>query len=378
MTDNCYFISSINEISKKEWESCSGQINPFTSYDFFYALEKSGSSSEETGWKPSHYIQKNSKNEIEVICPLFIKSHSYGEYIFDHVWADAYHKYGLKYYPKLQSAIPFTPVTGKRFLVKRNNIPKNYYNKIIENIITLSSKLEISSIHFNFLTKEEINNTSINNIMLRKGIQFHWENQNFKDFNDFLAKLTSRKRKLINKERKCLIDNNLEVEILTGNTIRNNHWDFFYKCYLNTTSKKWGAKYLNREFFRIIGELMPHKIVLILAKNEKNYIAGALNFIDNESLYGRLWGSTEHIPYLHFEICYYQAIDFAIKNNLKKIEAGAQGNHKIQRGYLPKETYSLHWIKNINFKDAINSFLNEEIRIIENQKKHLRKFTPFK
>ena len=377
--NNFRFLSSIEDISSGEWNSCAGLNHPFTRYEFLYALEKSKSATISTGWQPFHYVDLNQKNEIIAICPLYIKSHSFGEYIFDHAWADAYHRYGLEYYPKLQSAVPFTPVSGKRILIRKellNN--KSMQSRIIDNIISKASTMNVSSVHFNFLEKIENTEFKKNNLMLRKGIQFHWQNENYSTFEEFLSTLSSRKRKLIKKERMSLNNHNLKVEILTGDQINRFHWDFFYQCYLNTTNKKWGSSYLTKDFFYLIGEKLSSKILLIFAKHNDEYVAGALNFISDTHLYGRLWGSVSYIPFLHFELCYYQAIEYVINNKLKIVEAGAQGSHKLQRGYMPKETYSLHWIKNNSFKDAINKYLDEETKLIEIQKKDLEEFAPYK
>ena len=378
-SDKYLFIKSIEEVSKKEWNDCAGLDHPFTRYEFIYALEKSGSAVNSTGWQPFHYIELNDDKKIIAICPLYIKSHSFGEYIFDHAWAEAYHRFGLKYYPKLQSAIPFTPVTGERIIVHKNIKKKNgMKNQIIKNIINKAKNLNVSSLHFNFLKQPKYLNINNNKLLLRKGIQFHWKNNNYKSFNEFLETLSSRKRKVIKKERSCIKYHNLKVKLLNGDAIKNIHWDFFYECYLVTTEKKWGSPYLTKKFFQEIGKNLSSKIILIIAYQDNQMIASALNFISNSHLYGRLWGAIKYIPYLHFELCYYQAIDYAIKNKIKVVEAGAQGSHKLQRGYLPKETYSLHWIKNNNFKNAINNYLDEELKLIKKEKKDLEEFAPYK
>ena len=313
------------------------------------------------------------------ICPLYIKSHSFGEYIFDHSWAEAYEKYGLKYYPKLQSAVPFTPVTGERIIINRNiNNKKKIINNVIKNIINKAERLNISSIHFNFLKKNNDLFENNNELLLRQGIQFHWKNNNYNSFDEFLNNLSSRKRKIIKKERLYIQERNIKINLLRGEDIKKKHWDFFYECYLNTTTKKWGYTYLTKEFFIEIGKNLSSKILLIIALEENKMIASALNFISNTHLYGRLWGAIKKIPYLHFEICYYQAIEYAIINNLKTVEAGAQGSHKLQRGYMPEKTWSLHWIKDKKFKSAISEYLDNEIIILNKQKKDLEQFTPFK
>ena len=379
ISGNFFFIDSINKVSLAQWNECVGLDHPFTRFEFLSALENSQSANIKSGWSPCHYIEKNENKKIIAICPLYIKTHSFGEYIFDHTWADAYHRHGLNYYPKLQSSIPFTPVTGERIII--SDIIKNKNDKkieIIDRIINKAIEINVSSVHFNFINDSDKIKKLNKNLLLRKGIQFHWKNNNYKNFEDFLNTLSSRKRKVIKKERLCLKDNNLKVEKLTGNQIKKIHWDFFFECYTNTTGRKWGSKYLTKDFFYDIGKNFSNKILLFVAYNDKKMVASAINFLSSNHLYGRLWGSLYDIPYLHFELCYYQAIDYAIKNNIKVVEAGAQGEHKIQRGYMPENTWSLHWIKDQKFSGAINQFLDEEIKLINKHKKNLKEFSPFK
>ena len=374
-----FFIDSINDINLEEWNSCVGLDHPFTRFEFIAALENSQSASIKTGWKPCHYIEKDENEKIIAVCPLYIKNHSFGEYIFDHAWADAYHRHGLNYYPKLQSAIPFTPVTGERIII--SDLVKNKSNKkreVIEKIISKAKTLNVSSVHFNFVTNFSDNIKVNNDLLSRKGIQFHWKNNNYNNFEEFLRTLSSRKRKVIKKERLCLTNNNLFVKRLTGNKIKNEHWDFFYECYLNTTGRKWGSTYLTKDFFYKIGENFSDKILLFIAYNDDKMIASAINFLSSSHLYGRLWGSLYDIPYLHFELCYYQAIDYAIENKINTVEAGAQGEHKLQRGYMPEETWSLHWIKDKEFSKAINQYLDQESQLMNKQKKNMEELTPFK
>ena len=378
-TENFFFAKNIAVVSKDDWNDCVGLDHPFTRFEFFQALEKSESAVNSTGWQPFHYIQLNNKKKIVAVCPLYIKSHSFGEYIFDHAWAEAYNQYGLNYYPKLQSAIPFTPVTGERILIHKSiKNKKKFKNKVIKNIINKAKELDVSSLHFNFLKKPEYLNEKNNELLLRQGIQFHWKNANYKSFNEFLKTLSSRKRKVIKKERLCLKNNNLKVQLLRGNKIKKEHWDFFYKCYLNTAEKKWGSSYLTKEFFLEIGKNLSSKILLIIAYQHDQMIASALNFTSSSHLYGRIWGAIKKIPYLHFELCYYQAIEYSINHKLKIVEAGAQGTHKLQRGYMPQKTWSLHWIKNEKFKKAISHYLNEEIILMNKEKKDLEQFAPFR
>ena len=378
-SDNFFFADSINDISLDQWNDCVGLDHPFTRFEFLSALENSQSANTKSGWKPFHYVEKNENQKIIAVCPLYIKTHSFGEYIFDHAWAEAYHKHGLNYYPKLQSAIPFTPVTGKRIIISK--LVENKTNKIVEiinRIIKKAEEINVSSIHFNFIENSSKIKKSNLNLLSRKGIQFHWKNNNYNTFEDFLKTLSSRKRKVIKKERLCLKNNNLIVKKMTGSQIRNEHWDFFYKCYLNTTGRKWGSTYLTKNFFYEIGKNFSDKIILFIAYHEENMVASAINFISSSHLYGRLWGSLYDIPYLHFELCYYQAIEYAIDNKIKIVEAGAQGEHKLQRGYMPEDTWSLHWIKDQQFSKAINQYLDDELRLMNKQKKNLEEFGPFK
>jgi len=373
-----FFINSLKKIKKEDWNACVDDDHPFIQYEFLFALEESESACSQTGWKPYHYIEYNDVNEIIAICPLYIKSHSYGEYIFDHAWADAYHRHGLNYYPKLQSAIPFTPVTGERiFISKKIKNKKDKIKSIINNIIREAKKLNVSSAHFNFI-KNPNEWDAEEPIMIREGIQFHWENNNYKSFDDFLSTLSSRKRKQIKKERECLKNNNLKVKLLSGDDLQKEDLEFFYKCYLDTTGRKWGSTYLKKEFFMNILSNFKSKILLMIAYQNETKVASALNFFSKTHLYGRLWGSKYEVPFLHFELCYYQAIEYAIRNNIKVVEAGAQGEHKLQRGYVPTKTWSAHWIKDQEFSKAIQNFLDNESQLIDNQKERLDDFLPFK
>jgi len=373
-----FFVDSLKKIKKEDWNNCVSSDHPFIQYEFLFALEESKSACTQTGWKPHHYIEYNENSEIIAICPLYLKNHSYGEYIFDHAWADAYHRHGLNYYPKLQSAIPFTPVTGDRiFINKEIKNKKNKKKEIVNNIIKEAKRLNVSSAHFNFI-KNPNEWDAEETIMIREGIQFHWQNNNYKSFDDFLSTLSSRKRKQIKKERQCLINNNIEVKLLNGEDLQKEDFDFFYDCYLDTTGRKWGSTYLKKEFFINIQSNFKEKILLIIAFQDDKKIASALNFLSKTHLYGRLWGSKFEVPYLHFELCYYQAIDYAIKNKIKYVEAGAQGEHKLSRGYLPQKTWSAHWIKEKEFSNAINQFLDEETKMINYHKEDLEALGPYK
>ncbi len=372
-----FFCSSLSNIKSSDWNECVGNDHPFLQYEFLYALEKSNSANTKTGWQPYHYIEQEN-NKIIALSPLYIKNHSFGEYIFDHSWADAYHRYGINYYPKLQSAIPFTPVTGDRIVLNKSvKDKKGKQVQVINNMIEEAKKINVSSLHFNFVN-DASNWNEIDNIMIRSGIQFHWNNNEYNNFNEFLNDLSSRKRKIIRRERQCIENNNLTVKLLNGDDIKEEHINFFYDCYLDTTGRKWGSTYLTKEFFFEILHNFRNKILLVMAYQEDKMVASAINFLSKTHLYGRLWGSKYEVPFLHFELCYYQAIEYAIQNKIQIVEAGAQGEHKLQRGYAPTKTWSAHWIKDQEFSKAIQIFLDNESQLIDNQKEKLEDYLPFK
>ena len=361
-------ISKLKEVEPNQWDRLNPLNHPFTSFDFLNSLEISGSVSPKTGWHPKHIIVKDTNNMIIGACPNFLKTHSYGEYIFDHAWANAFENAGGQYYPKLISAIPFTPATGPRILIEENHPD---YNEIFELIINtfeaIVQKNNLSSAHINFITDDFNIKLNKDNWIQRKGIQFHWYNKNYKDFDDFLSTLKSSKRKAIKKERRSINQHNLTIQKITGDDLDVEMWNSFYEFYLTTVDKKWGGAYLNREFFHLINCKMKDKILLIIAKQNDKIIAGALNFIGQNTLYGRNWGAIVDIPFLHFELCYYQAIEYAINHKIGKVEAGAQGNHKIQRGYLASPIYSRHFIQNKSFSEAIRKFVQLEEKEIDRQ-----------
>ena len=381
------FINDINLIEKKQWDLCAcpeafkGEkiIAPFTSYNFISALENSGSVGKGTGWHSCHLVVKIEK-EIIAVMPLYLKGHSQGEYIFDHNWAQAYNNFGGNYYPKIQSAVPFTPATGRRFLTK-NGFEKQGRDALERGIINLALNNKLSSAHITFCTSFEAKKVSDNNFLKRKTLQYHWENKGFSNFEDFLNSLSSRKRKTIKKERKIatsLFKDNDGIFSFTGSQLRDKHWDSFWKFYQDTGNRKWGIPYLTRDFFQIINESMPENIILFLAIENNTPIAGALNFIGADTLYGRYWGCSKYHSCLHYELCYYQAIDYALKNRIKKVEAGAQGEHKISRGYLPSFVYSLHWFSNKSFASAISEYLDKEEKVINQEYDVLMKTSPYK
>ena len=381
------FINDINLIEKKQWDLCAcpevfkGEkiIDPFTTYNFISALENSGSVGKGTGWHSCHLVVKIEK-EIIAVMPLYLKGHSQGEYIFDHNWAQAYNNFGGNYYPKIQSAVPFTPATGRRFLTKQG-FEKQGRDALERGIINLALNNKLSSAHITFCTSFEAKKVSDNNFLKRKTLQYHWENKGFSNFEDFLNSLSSRKRKTIKKERKIatsLFKDNDGIFSFTGSQLRDKHWDSFWKFYQDTGNRKWGIPYLTRDFFQIINECMPENILLFLAIENNTPIAGALNFIGADTLYGRYWGCSKYHSCLHYELCYYQAIDYALKNRIKKVEAGAQGEHKISRGYLPSFVYSLHWFSNKSFASAISEYLDKEEKVINQEYNVLMKTSPYK
>ena len=381
------FINDINLIEKKQWDLCAcpevfkGKkiIDPFTTYNFISALENSGSVGKGTGWHSCHLVVKIEK-EIIAVMPLYLKGHSQGEYIFDHNWAQAYNNFGGNYYPKIQSAVPFTPATGRRFLTKKG-FEKQGRDALERGIINLALNNKLSSAHITFCTSFEAKKVSDNNFLKRKTLQYHWENKGFSNFEDFLNSLSSRKRKTIKKERKIatsLFKDNDGIFSFTGSQLRDKHWDSFWKFYQDTGNRKWGIPYLTRDFFQIINECMPENILLFLAIENNTPIAGALNFIGADTLYGRYWGCSKYHSCLHYELCYYQAIDYALKNRIKKVEAGAQGEHKISRGYLPSFVYSLHWFSNKSFGNAISAYLDKEEKVINQEYDILMKTSPYK
>lgn len=369
-------ISNINEVSQKDWDKCatfSSGLNPFCSYGFLSALEESGCVSVATGWLPQHVILEDGGKVIGVM-PMYLKSHSKGEYVFDHAWANAYYQAGGEYYPKLQCSVPFSPVTGPRLLVQ-DDITKKL---LLEAAIAHARQCGVSSLHFTFVEKNEIELMTLYGLLHRTDQQFHWINNEYTNFDHFLSALSSRKRKNIQKERRCLAENDIEIELLRGSDIQEHHWDEYFEFYMDTADRKWGRAYLNRDFFSLLCQSISENILLIMAKRKGKYIAGALNLIGPDILYGRYWGFTEYYKFLHFEVCYYQAIDYAIREKLSKIEAGAQGDHKIARGYVPVMTNSTHWIANPSFKEAIEKYLVQERKAVGRDIKFLSDFAPFK
>jgi len=375
-------VERLADVDRAAWEACAGGDNPFISYDFLNSLEISRSVGQGTGWAPRHLLVREGTGQILACMPLYLKGNSHGEYIFDWAWAEAFERAGGQYYPKLLSAVPFTPVTAPKLLIA-DAVPQalrsTLHHHIAQTLVQLCKQAHLSSIHVNFVSQDEAKGLDEFGFLHRLGIQFHWPNDNYATFDDFLGRLTSRKRKAIKKERRqALEDGAITLERLSGSDIRPKHWDALYRFYLDTGAKKWGQAYLNREFFDLIGATMADRIVLVMAKRGETYIAGALNLIGTEALYGRYWGCSEDVRYLHFEVCYYQAIEIAIERGLKRVEAGAQGEHKIARGYLPTLTHSAHFIADAGFREAISDFLDKERQGVKNQKRALLEESPYR
>ncbi len=361
-------ISSISEITPEKWDACAGTNNPFVSHAFLSALEDSGSANEEMGWIPRHIIVETPDGRVEACAPIYIKTHSYGEYVFDWGWADAYERAGGRYYPKLQCAVPFSPVPGPRLLVdtRLGLASQDELKRILLSGITrVADQLKVSSAHITFCDEPEWQLGGDLGYLKRIGQQFHWHNQGYKTFDDFLATLISRKRKAIKKERRQLAELGLDIRAIPGDEMTEQYWDAFYQFYLATTDKKWGQNYLQRDFFSLLGERIPGAVVMIMAFDGDKPVGGALNLKGSDCLYGRNWGSLESHKFLHFECCYYRAIDYAIEHGLARVEAGAQGPHKIQRGYLPVPTYSLHYIRDPGFENAVENFVTQERAQVE-------------
>jgi predicted N-acyltransferase len=353
----------IREIGREAWDACAAtpeyQDNPFISFDFLDMLEESGCAVERTGWGPRHISVEDEAGHVAAVMPLYLKSHSQGEYIFDGAWADAYERAGGAYYPKLQCASPFSPVTGPRLIV-REDVDRDAARKVLlGGALTVCDRFGASSLHVTFPNESDWTFMGEQGLLQRQNQQYHWRNAGYATFEDFLAALSSGRRKTIRRERRDA-QAGLEIVGLTGSALTEEHWDAFFAFYMDTGSRKWGRPYLNRTFFSLLGERMADRIVLILARRGGAWIAGALNFVGGEALYGRQWGALERIPFLHFELCYYQAIDWAIAHGLKRVEAGAQGEHKIFRGYLPSPVYSAHFIADPRLREPVARYLAEE------------------
>ena len=374
-------ITGLSQVSPDAWNRLANPpalpYDPFLSWEFLEALESSGAARPETGWSPCHILVEGPGDEVLAAMPLYAKTHSQGEFVFDHSWADAYERAGGQYFPKLLSAVPFTPVTGRRFLLNPGPDQERLQNALLSAALQIAAQNDFSSLHINFIEPEFAEQMGATGLLIRTDQQFHWHNDDYSNFDEFLGALSSAKRKNLRKER-AKAQAGLAFKHLTGDAITEDHWDAFFEFYMDTGSRKWGYPYLNRETFSILGERLADKILLILAYEDDTPIAGALNLIGSDTLYGRYWGCTEPRPFLHFETCYYQAIDYAIEHGLAAVEAGAQGGHKLARGYAPVTTYSAHWIAHKGLREAIDHYLERERQAVEHESAYLQKRTPFK
>jgi uncharacterized protein len=397
-------VPSVGDILPAEWDACANApsagiggldtlispgsagnsctdlkppYNPFVSHAFFLAAELSGSAIARTGWQPRHLVAKLG-GQIAGIVPCYLKSHSQGEYVFDRGWADAFERAGGRYYPKLQASVPFTPATGPRLLIRDGVDREAVGGALASGLVALCGLSKASSAHVTFAREAEWRFLATQGFLQRTDQQFHWHNQGFASFDDFLATMNSRHRKAIKRERRDAVAAGITIHRLTGRDITEDAWDAFYDFYMETGSRKWGRPYLTRKFFSLVGETMSNDVLLVMAKRDGRWIAGAINFIGSDTLFGRNWGAIEHHPFLHFEVCYYQAIDFAIQRGLKTVEAGAQGEHKIARGYLPQTTYSAHYIADPDLRRAIADYLKRERAYVAEAGRELAEAAPFR
>jgi len=364
---------SVGDFDAAEWNALGGERNPFVSHEFLSAMEDSGSVGEGTGWDPAPTVVTDTQGRLRAALPSYAKGHSQGEYVFDHSWADAWHRAGGRYYPKLQIAAPFTPASGPRLLLSDPALAGH----LLKGAETVCQQNGLSSAHATFIEEEQVALFENAGWLIRNDIQFHWLNRDYERFDDFLAELASRKRKNLRKER-AAAQEGLRIERLCGDDIKPHHWDAFWIFYQDTGARKWGTPYLTRAAFDLLGERMGEKIVLILAFDRDEPVAGALNFIGRDALYGRYWGCTRDIRFLHFELCYYQAIDIAIELGLPRVEAGAQGGHKLARGYEPVKTWSAHWLADPGFRAAVADFLEREREGVASDQLFLGDRTPFR
>jgi len=376
--------SSLASVEPAAWDACANagrdpaeRFNPFVSHAFLSALERSGSVGARSGWTPAHALIEDRAGRLAAAAPAYVKTHSLGEYVFDQAFAEAYRRAGGRYYPKIQVSVPFTPVTGSRLLLEKD-APEAARAALIGALRALCRSCGASSLHFTFATELEASALAEEGFLLRAGEQFHFINQGYRDFDDFLDALASRKRKTIKRERREALGADLTIELLTGSDIAQRHWDAFFAFYIHTGARKWGRPYLTRAFFDEIGGTMPERILLIMVRKGVDYIAGALNLLGDDAIYGRHWGALEERPFLHFEVCYHQAIDYAIRHGFKRVEAGAQGEHKLARGYRPVTTHSAHEFADPRLRAAVADYLTRERDAVAAMIKDYEEALPFR
>ncbi|MGC2855748.1 GNAT family N-acetyltransferase [Novispirillum sp. DQ9] len=368
----------IAAFTASEWDACAGADNPFVSHAFLSALEDSRSACAAAGWAPQHLGLREASGRLLACAPLYLKSHSYGEYVFDWSWARAYEQAGGRYYPKLQCAVPFTPVTGPRLLVPPGPDAESLRRTLAAGMVQVARRHGVSSLHVTFPTQDEAEVLAGQGFLTRIGTQYHWRNQGYASFDDFLATLSSRKRKAIRKERERANGQGVTFRTLSGADIKPAHWDAFFRFYMATADRKWGNPYLEREFFTLLGERLGDRVVLVLGEADGRPVCGALNLRGGDALYGRNWGALGDFRFLHFEACYYRAIDHAIAHGLTWVEAGAQGEHKVSRGYLPRATWSAHWIADPGFRAAVDRFLVDERALVEQDMDAVAEMGPYR
>jgi predicted N-acyltransferase len=372
-------IDRLAEVDASSWNALAGDNNPFVRYEFLDSLERTGCVGADSGWRPQHLLAHGGTGNQELLgaAPLYLKFHSYGEYVFDWAWADAYARAGLEYYPKLVSAVPFTPVTGPRLLTAANREPAATA-ALAAAANALAERLDASSVHWLFTTDADTAMLEDRGLMRRVGNQFHWQNDGYRDFDDFLGTMSAAKRKKIRRERRRVTEAGVQLEVRAGAELEEQHWDAFYRFYLSTVRNHGAIAYLNREFFSEIGQRMPERIVMTLALHAGRYVAAALNLLGRDTLYGRYWGALEDFHSLHFETCYYRAIEHCIEHGLARFEAGAQGEHKLSRGFLPTPTYSAHWLRHPQFAHAVADYLARERTGMAHYAEELTSHSPFK
>jgi len=371
-------VASLGAVEAAAWDLCAGAANPFVSHAFLTLLEETGCVSRKSGWLPQHALLEDSAGRLLAAAPAYLKSHSYGEYVFDHGWADAYERAGGSYYPKLLIAVPFTPVPGPRILAPAGPSQRRHRLALLSGLVEVARELEVSGFHINFPDEDEAALLGEAGLSIRHGCQYHWFNRGYASFDDFLAALTSRKRKQIRKEREQVRAAGFDMRAVTGGEMKPSEWDAFFKFYVDTYDRKWGYPYLTRDFFGRLGSELGDRVVMMLAAKDGQTVAGALNLRGADALFGRNWGAAGDFPFLHFEACYYQAIDYAIAHKLARVEAGTQGPHKVQRGYEPVRTYSAHWIADKRFRNAIDHFLERERQGIAEEIAMMAAHTPFR
>ena len=369
-------ITTISSISEEQWSKLQANGNPFLAYPFLSALENHDCLSK-WGWQ-TQFVCLYAKDDLIAAIPMYLKDNSYGEFVFDSAWADAYARSGLRYYPKLVAAVPYTPATGARLLIHQDNTDASLRTELVNAALSHAEELNVSSLHYLFTNETDTQELERSGLLRRTGCQFHWQNNTYVDFDDFLSTLSSKKRKQIRKERRDVQASGLEIELLHGTETQPHHWDVFYNFYASTFARKSGYATLTREFFEALSKDMPEQVILVLAKHDGEYVAGTFNLLGESTLYGRHWGCKHTYSGLHFELCYYQLIEYCIENRIKRFEAGAQGEHKLSRGFLPTETWSMHWLAHPEFHDAIAEFLQHEHKGVKDYMDVLDEHSPFK